>query len=133
MSEKCGVVKNFGVQTNAIVAVLSIIALATSVGTTPRAQALLGFIAITIVLTVIVTIIRVRSANDLENCGKAIIQGAWFYMSLSLSYIIMPGSPYFGMPMLSAVIDAIIGIIIFLIGVYALLKTRKETGVMLSI
>lgn len=133
MSEKCGVVKKFGLQTNAVVAILSIIALATSVGTTTRAQALLGLIAITVILTVIVTIIRVRGTNDIENCGKAIIQGAWFYMSLSLSYIIMPGSPYFGMSMFSAVVDAIIGIIIFLIGVYALLKTRKETGVMLSI
>lgn len=133
MSEKCEVAKRFGLRTNLAVAVLCIIALATAIGSTLRAQALLGLVAITIVLTVVVTARRVSRAKDVALCGKAIIQGAWFYMSLSLSYIIMPGSPYFGMPTLSVAIDALIGIVIFLIGIYTLLKTRKETGIMLSI
>jgi len=133
MSEKTEAVKRFGLRINLVVVVLSIIALATVMGSTLRAQLLLALITICIVLTVIVTAIRVTMTNDLALRGKALIQGAWFYMSFSISYIIMPSAPYFGMSTSSAIINALIGIITLIAGTYSLLKVRKETGVMLSI
>jgi len=133
MSEKTETVKRFGLRTNLVVAVLSIIALATAIGSPLKAQLVLALISICIILTVIVTAIRVSGAGDLALQGKALIQGAWFYMSLSLSYIIMPGASYFGMSFASVVLNALIGIVTLIVGAYSLLKTRKETGVMLSI
>lgn len=133
MSEKTESVKGLALRTNAVVAVLSIIALATALGSTVKAQLLLASIMICIILTVIITAIRVTATDNLALRGKAIIQGAWFYMSLSISYIIMPGSPYFEMSISSAVINALIGIVTLIVGAYSLLKTRKETGVMISI
>jgi len=133
MSEKTESVKGLAWRTNAVVAVLSIIALATAMGSTLKAQLLLASIMICIILTVIITTIRVTATDNLALRGKAIIQGTWFYMSFSLSYIIMPGSPYFEMSISSAVINALIGIVTLIVGAYSLLKTRKETGVMISI
>ena len=133
MSEKTESVKRLAWRTNAVVAVLSIIALATALGSTLKAQLLLASITIFIILTVIVTAIRVTATYDLALRGKAIIQGTWFYMSFSLSYIIMPAAPYFGMTALSVGINALVGVVTLIVGVYSLLATRKETGVMISI
>jgi len=133
MSEKTESVKRLAWRTNAVVAVLSIIALATALGSTLKAQLLLASIAIFIILTVIVTAIRVTATDDLALRGKAIIQGTWFYMSFSLSYIIMPAAPYFGMSALSVGINALVGVVTLIVGAYSLLTTRKETGVMISI
>lgn len=133
MSEKISSVKSFALRANLIVAIIAIISLATAVGTNYRAQSLLMVIAAAIVLTVIATVIRVKMAPDISICGKAIIQGTWFWMSFSLSYLIMTGSPYFGMPAISVAINVIMGIVILVIGILTLLKTKKETNVMLSI
>ncbi|MEM2104041.1 MAG: hypothetical protein QW717_04030 [Candidatus Bathyarchaeia archaeon] len=133
MSEKISSVKSFALRTNLIVAIIAIISLATAVGTNYRAQSLLVVIAAAIVLTVVATVIRVKMAADIWDCGKAIIQGTWFWMSFSLSYLIMTGSPYFGMPAVSVAVNIIIGIVILVIGVFTLVKTKKETNVMLSI
>jgi len=133
MSEKTESVKRLAWRTNAVIAVLSVIALATALGSTLKAQLLLVSIAIFIILTVIVTAIRVTATDDLALRGKAIIQGTWFYMSFSLSYIIMPAAPYFGMSALSVGINALVGVVTLIVGAYSLLTTRKETGVMLSI
>lgn len=133
MSEKISSIKSFAVRINAIVAILAIISLATMIGTNYRSQALLGVIAAAIILTVIATIARVKRANNLLNCGKAIVQGTWFWTSFSLSYLIMTGSPYFGMPIINVLVNVLIGIIIIAVGIYTLLKTKKETGTMLSI
>jgi|GEM_PF-2379356 len=133
MSEKISHVKSFALRMNLIVAVLTIISLLTTIGTNYRAQALLAVIAVAIILTVIVTVIRVKGASDPLLCGKAIVQGTWFWASFSLSYLIMTGSPYFGMPMINVAINFLIGIIIIILGIYTLLRTKKETGVMLSI
>lgn len=133
MSEKISSVKSFALRTNLIVAIIAIISLATAVGTNYRAQSLLVVIAAAILLTVVATVIRVKMAADIWDCGKAIIQGTWFWMSFSLSYLIMTGSPYFGMPAVSVAVNIIIGIVILVIGVFTLVKTKKETNVMLSI
>lgn len=133
MTEKISSVKSFALRANVIVAILAILSLATAIGTNYRAQALLAVIATAVILTVIATIIRVKMASDISICGKAIIQGTWFWMSFSLSYLIMPGSPYFNMPTINVLVDVIIGIAILVIGIYLLPKTKKETGVMLSI
>ncbi len=94
---------------------------------------LLLTIATVIILMVIATIIRVKIASDISICGKAIIQGTWFWMSFSLSYLIMTGSPYFEMPTIGVLVNIIIGIVILAIGIYTLLKTKNETSAMLSI
>lgn len=133
MSGKTETIKRFGRRTNLATAVLSIIALLTAIGLPLKAQLLLASIGVCIILTNIVTGIRVTGADDLRICGKAIIQGAWFYMSFSLSYLIMTPAPYFEMPPLNMAVTSLIGIIILIVGAYSLLKTRKETGVMLSI
>jgi len=133
MSEKTESVKGLAWRTNAVVVVLSIIALATAMGSTFKAQLLLASISIFIILTVAITATRVTATSDLALRGKAIIQGAWFYMSFSLSYIIMPAAPYFGMTALSVGINALVGVVTLIVGAYSLLKTRKETGVMISI
>ena len=133
MSEKIISIKNFALRANLTVAILAIISLATAIGTNYRAQALLALIAAAVILTIIATSIRVKLAPDVFSLGKAIIQGTWFWMSFSLSYIIMTGSPYCGMPVINVMIDVVIGIVILMIGIYTLLKTKKETGVMLSI
>ncbi|MEM2168815.1 MAG: hypothetical protein QW186_03315, partial [Candidatus Bathyarchaeia archaeon] len=70
MSEKISHVKSFALRVNLIVAVLAIISLATTIGTNYRAQALLAVIAVAIILTVIVTVIRVKGASDPLLCGK---------------------------------------------------------------
>jgi len=133
MSAKIEAAKRTGLRTNLVTAILSIVTLATAVGSPLQAQLLLASIWVCIILTNILTIARVMGTDDLAICGKALIQGAWFYMSFSLSYIIMTPAPYFEMSNSSMVINALIGIIILIVGAYSLLKTRKETGVMLSI
>lgn len=133
MSEKISFVKSFAVRINVIVTILAIISLATAIGTNYRSQVLLGVIAAAIILTAIATIARVKRANDLLSCGKAIVQGTWFWTSFGLSYLIMTGSPYFGMPIINVLVNFLIGIIVIVVGIYTLLKTKRETGVMLSI
>lgn len=133
MGEEIAAVRKFGLRVNSLVGILATFTLATMIGTPLQAGLLLTLIWICIILTLLISGLRMVKAENLKVYGKVTIQGTWFYMSLSLAYLIMTPAPYFQIPLFNVAIDTVIGIIILAIGTYSLIRTRRETGVMISI
>ncbi len=133
MSKEVEPVRRFVLRINFAITILATVALVSTLGLSLEAIALFVLIWLAIILTAAVTALRMARTVDLKVCGKVAIQGMWFCMSLSLSYLIMTPAPYFRIPLTNIVISALIGVIILAIGAYSLLRIKKQTGVMISI
>jgi hypothetical protein len=113
--------------------ILGFISIADSLPSHIRTQYLFLLLGGIVMITSALSLIRVRTAKDLESLGTSSIQGFWVCASMGLGYLVSGPAPYFQASPITWVTNVIIGLILLLAGGYFLLKTSKETGVPLSV
>ena len=133
MSAELNTARAFFTRVNLIALVLGIIVLILSLLSSPKAQTLFSIYAIILIVIILLGHFRVNRGGDLKQVGERAVQTLWLWTSLGLVALTMPPAPYFefSQPIMAALI--VIGAIYIIIGVYALLKIRKLTGVYLSV
>ncbi len=94
-----------------------------------------AYFAVASALLVGVNVARLKycSGCDVKRVGEIAVQAGWLVTSLSLVYITMAPAKIYSMNTVNLTITEALGLILLMIGATLLLKTKKETGVSLSI
>lgn len=94
-----------------------------------------AYFAVVASILVGVNALRLNSCVDCDvrRLGEIGVQGGWLLTSFSLVYITLAPAKIYSLSTASLVVTEILGLILLVMGAYLLLKTKKETGVALSI
>jgi hypothetical protein len=126
--------KRFSVRMNGIAAVLFLInGVIASAGSQQYGSHFLAFGVVAFILLALNTFRLTRLSDDLKKVGEITVQGGWLWTSFSFVYITIAPAGVYKMSAGFMAVVVFIGIILLLSGIYVLQRTKKETGVALSV
>ncbi len=130
-----GAFSSYAVKSLAVSAVLFLVAGLVAAAGAQEFGPHLAYFAVASAILVGINVARLKycSGCDIRRVGEISVQAGWLVTSLSLVYITMAPAKIYSMKTFNLAVTEALGLALLAIGAALLIKTKRETGVSLSV